>query len=258
MEIIKNTTVLIGKDPINGRLLVSVTANGNTKTATIGEVGSVNNSVSRCYPEKNIAHCKIVVDSKGEMTIFNMKPRNVTYVNDVEILSKKLKPGCSIKLGKSRFPIDLGQILKIVQTIIQGMSQIPQEYSTSSLEEVWADYQRAQRNIQEHQRKIGLLRSVPMVFTLSGSLLIGLGGPEIKPYSITFTIIAAVIMIYGLYKGFSDNSFETRDRITKEFQRKYVCPNPECRHFLGNMSYEILTQDKYCKYCRCKWVHNSK
>ena len=255
---ITNTTILIGKEPSHARLLIAVFAGGHIKTATMGEIGSVPNCVSRCFPDENVAHCKIVVDQQGSMVLSNLKPRNVTYVNNLEIVTKRIQKGCSIALGGDKFPIHLDEVLAVVEKILQEMPQPPKEYNTDGLEKVWRDFQAAQRRIQQRQKRINLLSRIPMIFALTGSLLIGLGGQEIRPYSIVFTIIAAMIMIYGFYKVATDPTIEDRDRATKEFQRRYVCPNPECRHFLGNTPYEILIQDKSCRYCKCKWVQKEK
>ena len=91
IENLKGKTILVGKEPGNGRLFVSVKINGQPKTAAIGEMNSVPNSVSRCKPAENTAHCKIEVDATGNLIVTNLKPQNVTYVNGAEIVSKKVK-----------------------------------------------------------------------------------------------------------------------------------------------------------------------
>ncbi len=255
MSQIKNTSILIGKEPNHGRLLIATTVNGQIKTTTIGEIGSVANSVSRCYPKENIAHCKIEIDHNGNMRLHNLKPQNVTYVNNAEILTKKITSDCRISLGKDHYPVNLREVFKAVEKLFSEGPAFAKEYDISSLERVWNDYKAELRAIQERQKKNGLLSRIPILITMTGGAVIGLGGPEIKNLALIPTIIAAIVMVYGLYKSHADSSADDRERVTEDFQQKYVCPNPECKHFVGNIPYSILIQDKTCRYCKCKWTH---
>jgi pSer/pThr/pTyr-binding forkhead associated (FHA) protein len=42
--------------------------------------------------------------------------------------------------------------------------------------------------------------------------------------------------------------------LDKEFKRTYVCPNPACGEFLGNVPYNDLTKRKQCRTCKAKWA----
>ena len=95
MDRLKGKTILIGKEPGQGRLLVSVSG----KTA-VGASNSVPNSVSRCKVAEGVAHAKITVDQSGNMVLTNMKTENVTYVNGSEIASKRILPSNTVELGK--------------------------------------------------------------------------------------------------------------------------------------------------------------
>ncbi len=134
---LKGKTILVGKEPGNGRLFVSVKINGQPKTAAIGEMNSVPNSVSRCKPAENTAHCKIEVDATGNLVVTNLKPQNVTYVNGAEIVSKKVKSNGMIELGKDRYSVSVNTIIetasKIVATVIPTPPSPPEEYSCMHL-----------------------------------------------------------------------------------------------------------------------------
>lgn len=86
MERLKGKTILVGKEPGQGRLLVAVLETG--KAAAIGSPGCVPNSVSRCKPADGVAHVKITIDQSENMVLTNMKPQNVTFINGTEIVSK--------------------------------------------------------------------------------------------------------------------------------------------------------------------------
>ncbi len=41
--------------------------------------------------------------------------------------------------------------------------------------------------------------------------------------------------------------------LDKEFKRTYVCPNPDCGEFLGNVPFTDLIKRKQCRSCKAKW-----
>lgn len=245
MDNLKGKTILVGKEPGNGRLYVSVNVNGQHKVAPIGEMQSVPNSVSRCKPGENTAHCKITVGGNGEMTITNMEPRNMTYVNGTEVATKRIKAGCRIELGKDRYAMDLNAVIQAARKMV-GV-----EYSIRHLEIVWNEYNDSMKKIKIRQKNLGLLSNIPMGFSMLGGLVAGVY-PQVREVALVFTGIALLIMLIGFYKRFTDKSIDEMEALTEDFQRKYICPNPECHHFMGNQPYNILRQNKNCPYCKCK------
>jgi len=262
MIILKGKTIFIGKEPSNGRLCVSLSVNGQHKSAVIGEMHSVPNSVSRCKPGENAAHCKITVDNDGNMVVTNMKSQNVTYVNGTEIVSKKINSNSHIELGKDHYVINLSTVLRAASKIVGVTattsrmlhSAVPvttgQEYSIRHLKRVWEEYNCNMKEIKIRQRNYGLLSSIPMAFSMLGGLIAGIA-PDIRNFALVFTGIALFIMLIGFYKRFTDKSIDEAEELTEDFQRNYVCPNPKCHHFMGNQPYNILRQNKSCPYCKC-------
>lgn len=250
---LKGKTILVGKEPGNGRLYIAVIINGQPKVTAIGGMNSVPNSVSRCKPAEGVAHCKIVVDFNGSITVTNLKPQNVTYVNGAEIVSKKVRENGVIELGKGRFSVSVSAIIetacKIVATVSPSSSaQSSEVHSIRHLKKIWDEYNGKMREIKIRQRNIGLLSSIPMAFSMLGGLIAGVA-PEIRELALLFTGIALLIMLFGFYKRFTDKSIEETEKITEDFQQEYVCP--KCHHFMGMQPYNILRQNKKCPYCGC-------
>lgn len=253
---LEGKTILIGKEPGNGRLLIAVKGGGSIKTAIIGEIGCVPGTVSRCKPAEDVGHCKLTIDQNSNMTLTNLKPQNVTYVNGTEIMTKRVSPDSEIALGKDRYSINLNSILEIAKKLVgQGAAQGQQkqiEVSIKPLKKVWGDYNKQLKAIKIRQKNIGIFARVPIVFTMLGGGVSTLM-PDIRPYAIVFTFIALVITVIGIYKQVTDKSMDEQEKLTEKFQNTYVCPNPECRHFVGNQPYNILRQNKKCPYCGCKY-----
>ena len=265
IDVLKGKTILIGKEPGQGRLLIAI--KGMPKIATLGQINSVPNSVSRCKPAEGVAHCQIEVDQAGNMTLTNLKAQNVTFVNGAEIMSKRINTASTVALGKDRFGINVTEVLNTAQKIMMlaggisggnggaggggGTGSGP--YSIKHLKNVWDDYSGSLKKMKIRQKNIGLLSNIPMAFIMLGSVVIAIV-PEIRSFAITFTVIAFVVTIIGLWLRFKDKSIEKAEKLSKKFRKRYVCPKPECHRFLGNQPYDTLRQNKNCPYCKCKWT----
>ena len=203
----------------------------NGRSITTGFQGSVPVDISR-------EHISIEIGDSGEMILKNLAIDNDTYVNNIGIEVKSIKQGDRIELGKSHYRIDWNDLMPFV----------PQKTDIRPLRSVWENYNRNIKAIQQRQKTIGLLQSIPMGFTMFGTLISSIGPVEIRNYAIAFTVIAFVVFLIGIYLRFTDKSIEEREDITKTFQNDYVCPN--CGHFLGNQSYDLVSQNRSCPYCK--------
>ena len=112
MERLKGKTILIGKEPGQGRLAIVV----DGKAGVLGTVGCVPNCVSRC--KDGLAHCKITVAQDGSMTITNLKEQNVTFVNGAAVVSKKIAVNSRVQLGKDRYYIDVKTVLQAAAKLV--------------------------------------------------------------------------------------------------------------------------------------------
>lgn len=242
-------TILVGRDPKTCKLMISVFENGKVlKTGVIGPANSVPNSVSRCIPTEDKAHCSIVVDQTGNMTLNNLKQQNITYVDDVAIASKAITTQSNVALGKDKFVVKVSDILNGAAKMI-GVKLVTSpelEYSIDHLEEVWEDYQKGIKKAQVKNR-------IPFAFTMLGGLLSTSSGAFGWPKEITYICITltAIAFLWYLYVTFfiPNGTY----KLKKEFYKKYVCP--KCGHSLGSQPYTVLTVNKQCPHCKCefKW-----
>ncbi|MBR3413966.1 MAG: FHA domain-containing protein [Bacteroidales bacterium] len=222
--------IIIGRDQQTRQLCVI--KDGNSKL--YGQPGSVPMDVSR-------HHISLQPAGNGKWQIKNLNEQNVTFVNGIGIESKTISESDKVELGNSHylFHWDALQEPK-VETI-----------DIRPLKKVWDEYNNANIEIKKKQKNIGLLASVPIGITMLGGLLSGIASDELKPYAYVFTAIALIVMLYGFYRRFTDNSIEEQEKIKKTFQRSYVCP--KCKHFLGFQDYDILIQSDSCPYCKTKY-----
>lgn len=269
MENLTGKTILIGKEPEQGRLLVAVQVNGQYKTAFLGQPGCVPGSVSRCLLPQGVAHAKLEVAADGSMKLTNLKSQNVTFVNGAEIISKRVAPGVTVELGKDRFSVDLNLILSVASKVV-GV-ETPKQKSASSqqasgtaagtqggtfniahLERVWKDYHDGLNQLREKQKRINLIRSGCGLFTMCAMPCIYFLGPV----GYVLTAIGIIGNVYSFVGLKNDNSAEAQEKLLERFQDTYVCPNPNCNKFLGGYSYRMVKKQygMSCPYCKCSYV----
>ncbi len=264
---LKGKTILIGKEPGQGRLLVAIVGG---KTAAIGAPNSVPGSVSRCKVAEGVAHAKIAIDQSGNMVLTNMKSQNVTYVNGSEIVSKIITPANTVELGKDRFNINLQTVIETARKLSsitmggtsgnsgQGEVQPKKKYNISHLKRVWETYEGEMDRIAQQQQETGKKRMLPiMVGSLSGvasPILATL--VAVNTLYITVPVAAISFGLYFINYRKKDTSYEERKAAQERFIDDYVCPNPDCNKFLGNTSYKLLKKQysMQCPYCKSEFV----
>lgn len=259
MDKLSNLTLLIGRDPGVDRLLISIKVNGQSKKIAVSE--NVPNSVSRCEPINDRAHCKIDIASDGSMLITNLKPQNITYVNGSPIATKKITASSNVELGKDRYHLNISDILAKVSKVLEvkpGEDSV--QLSIKHLEKVWLDYEAEMEAISRRQMDKGKKRLLPMIMTSLSSLLVPILGfalpGDAGKQSVFVTLpVAALCLMFWLKTYFEkDTSLDDKKTVQDKFIDEYVCPACSCHHFLGYTPYKILKQNKKCPYCGVKWT----
>lgn len=260
------TTTAISPSLFNTRLYVGRHAGGRGLSVRIDKDGkqqsfilslSVPQGVSRC--QADTAHCRIDINERGVMTLTNLSLHNVTYVDGVEVATKRLLPDSAVLLSSAKFALPLDNVLAASVRALEKVRPAPAvRYSIAPLEEVWARYHAETLRLKLYQRKVGQMRSIPMMFTFSSGAVTTLSRVLTWPgwvFTLTaaLTLLGFVLMVYGFYLSMADKSIEKGEALLARFQQEYVCPNPHCRHFMGMQPYNLLRQNKKCPYCGCEF-----
>ena len=223
--------LIIGRDGATAKLKVV----DGTQVMLYGEAASVPGDVSR-------QHCQLTAIDDNTFVIKNIKAANVTWVNGIEIQTKRITRDDKVQLGQSRYLLPLEEILEQIK---------PNIVDISPLKAVWEKYNSSTLAIRKRQQTNNLLSRVPIFMTMLGGVLIALN-EAIRPYSITFTVIALLIMAYGFYRQATDRAIDKQEQLKKQFQRDYVCP--KCGRFLGFVDYDLLHQNNNCPGCKAKYL----
>lgn len=222
--------IVVGREHQSRRL--SITKEGKIQLA--GNPGSVPLDVSR-------NHLSLTPVGANKWKIKNLNELNVTYVNGIAIESKVVTENDKVELGKSHYLLSWEYVRgPKVETV-----------DFRRLKYVWENYNEENIAIRKRQKNNGILASIPMLFTIGGGI-VAANIPEYRGISIGFTILAFLLMIYGLYKRFADDSIDRQEEMKKELQRTYVCP--KCKHFLGYQDFDLIMQNDACPYCKAKII----
>jgi len=284
-DLLKGKTVLIGRESGKGNLCVAIEYKGKLSGVGLGNPGSVPNCVSRCKDGK--CHFKLEISDTGVMRLVHVKEGNVTYVNGIDVQSKRVYEDSCVELGKDKYRIDLKQVVDAAGNLMRKLAGVPPVpgpvqapgpgyvkppkpapapspvFSIRHLEYVWQDYQDGLKALQKRQQKLNTMRSITPVFTIGGGLVatlcktMDIGGGEsdiIFFMTVAMSVIGVVLMIYSIVAINKADFMGRREALTDKFQDNYVCPNPECHHFMGNQPYKILKQNKKCPYCHANHV----
>lgn len=212
-------------------------------------------------PSVSREHCWLTDNGDGTYTLQNKSPQG-TFVDGRQVLKTQVTPDTVIKLSETT-SVKVADLLPLKQIIPSGPSAPQQpsvpEYSLLPLKTVWDEYHNKQLEIKNNQRTIGLLRSASPMFTFGSGAIATLAktmgwGDAIFGLTIVMTIIGLLLMVYCFIKGYNDKSIEETEKATEDFQRRYVCPNPKCHHFMGSQPYNLVRQNKSCPWCKCKFT----
>lgn len=223
--------IIIGRDEKSGRM--KITAEG--KSILYG-TDRIPNSV---FPE----HIKVTIED-GIIRLKNLNINAYTFVNGQAVENKTITRKHKIELGTDYFPFEWRALDEFV----------PAEVDIHPLEAIWNKYENDNIALQITERKFNTLRSMTGIITMAAiALSIATGGKSLW-YFLLYGI-AIVVSVVFFVKAYMDSSKmpQKRQELNRAFQRDYVCPH--CGHFMGNQSYEILTQNSHCPYCKAKFIH---
>ncbi len=272
MHRLKGKTILMGREATNGRLIIALVGNGNS--IIVGAKGSVPSTVSRCNVKEGTAHCKIDIDHQGNMVLTNMKPQNVTYVDGFQIESKRITEISAVALGKDRYEVSVPLVVESAKNIVNhsmSPSQSPinnatnnatnntnKTFSIGHLKKIWDDYEEDMDEIQRRQQQRAKRRMLPMMIGTLSTVASGIVAMIDKTWGLFVTLPIAVIsfIIYFISYREKDTSVADKKRVNNTLYDSYICPNPECKKFLGNMNYKLLIRQSsmHCPYCKCNYV----
>ncbi len=234
--------IIIGREEQGSRLhLVSYNDQGQmTKDICHGQQQSVNQSVSR-------QHLSLTLNDDGSFTLENLKMQNITFVNGMQVNRTRVTKDDRIEMGHERYLFDWAAIKPL----------LPKIHDARPLKQVFEDYDQQIANLNKRQQVFNAMRGGTSILTM-GAIAVGFIFGRDGGFSTLTAILYGLALFASLFftvKSFIDASKlpAQRKRITDEFRQHCVCPNDECRHFLGNYQfYDNLP--KKCPHCQTQFI----
>lgn len=223
--------IQIGRDINTSKLVLTI--DGKPVSSDKADVPS---SVSQ-------AHCLIEIDDQT-VRLKNLDISNYTYVNGLAVETKTIQKTDRIELGRDRYLLDW----KSLESLLPPVADI------RPLEEVWENYEKQNIALQIDERRFNTLRSITGLITMVAiALSIATGGRSMWYVALyAVAIVASLVFFIKAYRDASKMPYR-RQELARQFQHDYVCPH--CGRFLGNQSYEIISQNTCCPYCKTKFIH---
>jgi rubredoxin len=196
-------------------------------------------------PSVSRNHATLSSSALSEWTLEDLDSTNGTFVNDQQILKKKINDTDRIRFGANKE--------YRLNDLLHANNDYSEEFE--KLKPVYKSYIEAKIKIQSsNQLKTRLLQSLP--FAIPGVIgvfisFIGKKGTEFLGVSLIVAIIAPTI---GIYMGAKQSAKTPKllQTIADDFKIRYVCP--KCGAFLGEIPWESLANKKRCPACKAKWV----
>lgn len=209
-------------------------------------------------PTVSREHCWLTDNGDGSYTLEN-KSAQGTCVDGRKVVKTRVLPETLIQLSETT-------TVRVADLIpAPSASPVPNrgggtnatgapapEFSVRGLEAVWQQYHDARLELQRKQHSMGLVVRIPMICSAVTGVLSGVLPEEFRVFTIILTLLGVCVMVYGFIQQKNFVFAEEMDKLERWFQDNYICPNPRCGHFMGNQAYNILRQDRKCRYCGCK------
>jgi len=198
-------------------------------------------------PEVSRYHAVLTRDETGELVLQDLLTTNGTFVNDNQIIIKKVRLDDRLTFGTS-FTIDMSELL-------HGFNDYSEDFYL--LKHVYDTYIREKIRIQsKNQFKTRLFQTLP--FALIG--VVGILMSFLRHANQALFIISLIIAIgaptIGIYLGARQAAKipALLQNLANQFKIDYVCP--KCGAFLGEIPWESLHNKKQCPATSCKanWV----
>ena len=204
-------------------------------------------------PTVSREHCHLTDNGDGTYTLQNVSPQG-TIVDGKQVVKTTVTPSTRITLSPTT-TVSVADLLPLPK---QQPKPELKTYDISHLEEVWNTYHNTNLNIQIRQRNINLLRSASPMFTIGSGAIATLAktmgwGDAIFGVTIVFTVVGLGLMVYSFLKGLNDNSILEKEKAAERLMHDYVCPNPDCHHYMGNQPYKVIRQHKKCPWCKSQF-----
>ena len=198
-------------------------------------------------PQVSRYHAILTNEDNGDLLLEDLSSTNGTFVNDFQIVKKKVDAEDMITLGTT-YKLSVSDILKCDNDY---------SYEFGRLKDVYDSYIKEKIRIQSSsQFKTRLFQSLPFAVIAVLGVALSILKHTDKGVLVLSLIIAVLAPTIGIYFGARQAAKipAQLQSIANQLKIDYVCP--KCGTFLGEIPWESLGNRKQCQMpsCKAKWV----
>ena len=204
-------------------------------------------------------HAKLTVCDDYTLILEDCNSTTGTYINLHKIIRKRVSLNTEVRLGND-FVFKVHKLLPTALTdAIKKKSKEKIKNAFLALEPIWDTYEAEKSQLEESSAKSVFLNRMPYLVSLLSGIFSSLYSSAlyVKIIVPSCAFILTTLVAYAIDK----NGEKKRKQLTCKsrnletlFKESYICPNPDCQKFLGNMSFDKLKHERRCSYCKCEWT----
>jgi len=194
-------------------------------------------------PEVSRYHASLIRDDSGDLILQDFITTNGTFVNDRQIVKKKVLPVDKITFGTS-YTILLSDIFHSLNDYSYDFTQLKKVYDTYIHEKI--------RVQSKNQFKTRLFMTIPFAVIGIFGILMSVLGHTNRALLIPSIVLGISAPVLGIYLGARQAAKipAQLQHLANQFKIDYVCP--KCGAFLGEIPWESLHNKKQCPVSTCK------
>ena len=198
-------------------------------------------------PQVSRYHALLTQEDNGDLLLEDLGSTNGTFVNDVQIVKKKVLVSDKITFG-TEYTLSMTDILKSDNDYSSEFERLKNVYDAYIKEKV--------RIQSSSQFKTRLFQSLPFAVIGVMGIVLGFMGHADKGIFIFSFILAVLAPTIGIYFGARQAAKipAKLQELANQFKIDYVCP--KCGSFLGEIPWESLINKKRCQVSsgKAKWI----
>jgi hypothetical protein len=240
-------------------------------TKTFGRANDNTDIISK--PDISSHHAKITFLGNDSFFIEDVNSLNGVFVNGYRIQKAKISGGDEVRLSEDTI-LDLPSIFdqqpqkKITPVVKSDPKDFTREFLL--LKDVWDEYHKVKAEInKKFQRKSTIIRSLLSVAPLAIYTIFQITylnklehtDPDAyKKWQGSFIYFSGIGGAIGNLVGglMIPSPQEKLNILEDEFRVMYICPNPDCRTQLGNISWKVYKRQGKCFRCQARYSNGDE
>lgn len=205
------------------------------------------------HPSISQQHALLSRLEDGRWQILDLDSENGTYVNGIEVHTRFLEAGHTLRLGE--YQVDLQVLLESAKHTLQHRNKDYHE-AFAQLKSTFRDFESRQSRLKQRARRKPLIIRLVISLLILVGLIVGTPMVERPEWRVLLIGSSGILfsLVYFLGLGKDQEKLDARlQALLAEKELVLRCPNPDCQADLsrrGLVYYETLG---HCPFCQANY-----